>query len=57
MPSQEIAKSNAPICYDFVKGVCVRGANCRYSHDLRCIIHGGKKAASGTGNICYDFAK
>ena len=31
---------NSPICYDFVKKQCVRGPECRYSHDLDSIIHG-----------------
>ncbi len=32
-----LAPRQAAICYDFVKGVCQRGAECKYSHDLSLI--------------------
>ena len=56
----------APICYDFVKGLCSRGPDCRYSHDLNSIIHiargigGGGPAGNcggGTPDVCRDFTR
>ena len=38
--SQHPRNRNSPICYDFVKKQCIRGPECRYSHDLDSIIHG-----------------
>ncbi len=51
-------KTNA-ICYDFVKGVCQRGSECRYSHDLSLIARtarGGQQAQK-SGEICYDYLR
>jgi hypothetical protein len=61
------------ICYDFVKGVCSRGAECRYSHDLSLIARtargggggggggAGGAAAAGSGvqatDVCYDYLR
>ncbi|MEW5304896.1 MAG: hypothetical protein WDW36_007473 [Sanguina aurantia] len=47
------------ICYDFVKGVCQRGGECRYSHDLTLIARtarGGAGAAK-VGEVCYDHLR
>jgi hypothetical protein len=52
------------ICYDFVKGVCSRGVECRYSHDLSLIARtarGGAGAGGGAGgqptDVCYDYLR
>ncbi|KAK9787369.1 hypothetical protein WJX73_004032 [Symbiochloris irregularis] len=37
--SQNSRTRNSPICYDFVKKQCTRGAECRYSHDLESIVN------------------
>ncbi|EFJ52378.1 hypothetical protein VOLCADRAFT_86752, partial [Volvox carteri f. nagariensis] len=52
------AKPNA-ICYDFVKGVCQRGAECRYSHDLSLIARmaRGGSAQPKAGEVCYDYLR
>eukprot|EP00955_Chlamydomonas_euryale_P051387 354859-Chlamydomonas_euryale.AAC.9 len=51
-------RTNA-ICYDFVKGVCQRGSECRYSHDLSLIARtargGGNHLRSG--EVCYDYLR
>lgn len=39
------------VCYDFVKGVCVR-RNCKYSHDVKTILQQNKGVDMG---VCYDF--
>ena len=51
----KLGKRNAPICYDFVKGVCKR-EDCRYSHDLSSIIF-GTKGTKDDPNICYDHTR
>ncbi|KAJ9524926.1 hypothetical protein QJQ45_005901 [Haematococcus lacustris] len=46
-------------CYDFVKGVCQRGDECRYSHDLRLIAstaRGGTQSQK-SGELCYDYLR
>jgi hypothetical protein len=59
-PPQRRATS---ICYDFVKGVCHRGAECRYSHDLSLIARTARGGAAGAGgaqqptDVCYDFLR
>lgn len=51
------------ICYDFVKGVCTRGSECRYSHDLTLIARMARGAAGGEAdqgqqaNVCYDYLR
>ena len=54
-------KRGAPICYDFVKGMCTRGTECRYSHDIASVIHSTKTrpiADSSTADEpCFDFLR
>lgn len=50
-------KRGAPICYDFVKGMCSRGAECRYSHDIGSVIHGSKGRVVAAGEPCFDFLR
>ena len=48
------------ICYDFVKGVCQRGNDCRYSHDLSLIARtarGGGAPSLRSGEVCYDYLR
>jgi hypothetical protein len=53
------------ICYDFVKGVCSRGPDCRYSHDLTLIARmartsngaAGGPDADGGADVCFDFLR
>ena len=46
------------ICYDFVKGVCQRGAECRYSHDLSLIARTARSNPAGRpSDVCYDFLR
>lgn len=46
------------ICYDFVKGVCSRGAECKYSHDLSLIARTARNTTSGrAAEVCYDFLR
>lgn len=47
------------ICYDFVKGVCQRGNDCRYSHDLSLIARTARGNNSGgrASEVCYDFLR
>ncbi|KIZ01761.1 putative zinc finger protein [Monoraphidium neglectum] len=53
----------ASICYDFVKGLCQRGAECRYSHDITLIVRtarGGLGPGAGPPpamDVCYDFLR
>ncbi len=54
---KQAGKRTAPICYDFVKGLCTRGAECRYSHDLNSIIHSARGGAGATTDVCYDFTR
>lgn len=54
---KQAGKRTAPICYDFVKGLCTRGAECRYSHDLNSIIHSARGSAGSTTDVCYDFTR
>lgn len=51
-------KPNA-ICYDFVKGVCQRGAECRYSHDLSLIARmaRGGNTQQKAAEVCYDYLR
>lgn len=51
-------RTNA-ICYDFVKGVCQRGSECRYSHDLSLIARTARGGANNTrtGEVCYDYLR
>ena len=58
--TQSKGRRNAPICYDFVKGMCQRGPECRYSHDLASIIHTTrppKDHLEPLSEVCYDFVK
>ena len=41
------------ICFDFTKGVCSRGASCKYSHSVEHII----AVNSEEKGICFDFLK
>lgn len=56
-----VAGKPSAICYDFVKGVCQRASECRYSHDLSLIARmarGGPAAATPkTAEICYDYLR
>lgn len=51
------------ICYDFVKGVCSRGSECRYSHDLTLIARMARGSSSGEldgpghNDVCFDFLR
>jgi hypothetical protein len=53
------------ICYDFVKGVCTRGAECRYSHDLTLIARMARTSNGGAADmdqgqqadVCFDFLR
>jgi hypothetical protein len=55
------------ICYDFVKGVCTRGAECRYSHDLTLIARMARTSSGGAADmehgqgqqtdVCFDFLR
>jgi hypothetical protein len=46
------------ICYDFVKGVCQRGSECRYSHDLSLIARTARNNPTGRpSDVCYDFLR
>lgn len=51
-------RTNA-ICYDFVKGVCQRGSECRYSHDLSLIARTARGGVSHvrSGEVCYDYLR
>jgi Torus domain/Zinc finger C-x8-C-x5-C-x3-H type (and similar) len=50
-------RTNA-ICYDFVKGVCQRGTECRYSHDLTLIARTARSnAAARSTEVCYDYLR
>jgi hypothetical protein len=47
------------ICYDFVKGTCARGVDCRYSHDLGLIARStrtgaGQSPLAGMENPFFD---
>lgn len=50
-------KRGAPICYDFVKGSCTRGAECRYSHDISSVINSSKARPVGPAEPCFDFLR
>ena len=56
---QRGSRRNAPICYDFVKGVCARGPDCRYSHDINSIINDTRHAAPNAhaAQLCHDYSK
>lgn len=51
------------ICYDFVKGVCTRGSECRYSHDLTLIARMARGSSGGDtdqgqqADVCFDFLR
>lgn len=60
-PAPGKARSGS-ICYDFVKGVCSRGAECRYSHDLSLIARmargSGEEADQGQpADVCFDYLR
>lgn len=54
---------SASICYDFVKGVCTRGSECRYSHDLTLIArmargNSGVQVDQGQqADVCFDYIR
>ncbi|KAF5836836.1 hypothetical protein DUNSADRAFT_5327 [Dunaliella salina] len=52
-------KTNKAICFDFVKGVCERGPDCRYSHDLSLIARTGRGGPQNqkTQEVCHDFLR
>eukprot|EP00201_Polytomella_parva_P021419 CAMPEP_0175040030 /NCGR_PEP_ID=MMETSP0052_2-20121109/997_1 /TAXON_ID=51329 ORGANISM="Polytomella parva, Strain SAG 63-3" /NCGR_SAMPLE_ID=MMETSP0052_2 /ASSEMBLY_ACC=CAM_ASM_000194 /LENGTH=1419 /DNA_ID=CAMNT_0016302117 /DNA_START=59 /DNA_END=4315 /DNA_ORIENTATION=- len=57
------SKPNA-ICYDFVKGLCQRGGECKYSHDLSLVMKMVRGAGAGPNpqadsktEMCYDFLR
>ncbi len=54
---KQAARRAAPICYDFVKGLCTRGGDCRYSHDLDSIIHSARGGPGAPPDVCYDFLR
>lgn len=47
----------APICYDFVKNQCMRGENCRYSHDYTSILLGHRRPGKNPNVLCVDFTR
>lgn len=51
------ARVHAPICYDFVKGQCTRGTQCRYSHDYLSILLGPRPVGKNPHVMCVDFAR
>ncbi len=57
MPGAASAKSRVTtsICYDFVKGQCSRGVQCRYSHDLGMIakVHISGPVAASRSQDCH----
>ena len=50
-------KRGAPICYDFVKGMCSRGVECRYSHDITSVMNSSKARPAGPMEPCFDFLR
>lgn len=50
-------KRGAPICYDFVKGMCSRGDECRYSHDITSVMNSSKARPAGPVEPCFDFLR
>ena len=56
---QRGSRRNAPICYDFVKGVCARGPECRYSHDINSIINDTRHTSqsNNAAQLCHDYSK
>ncbi|KAK9813147.1 hypothetical protein WJX72_009862 [[Myrmecia] bisecta] len=50
---QDRADPKKQICFDFTKGVCTRGANCKYSHDIALIV----SVNSQERGICFDFLR
>lgn len=44
---------DAQICFDFTKGACGRGENCRFSHDIATIVN----VNSQERGICFDFVR
>jgi hypothetical protein len=72
IPSLQVYNGAAPaapnksrsgsICYDFVKGVCTRGSECRYSHDLTLIARmargsGDDSDAGQQADVCFDYLR
>lgn len=54
---QQRGRTNS-ICYDFVKGLCQRGSECRYSHDLSLIARTARNGnAQRSTEVCYDFLR
>uniref|UniRef100_A0A1D1ZU30 C3H1-type domain-containing protein n=1 Tax=Auxenochlorella protothecoides TaxID=3075 RepID=A0A1D1ZU30_AUXPR len=51
--SAEAQELKRQICFDFTKGMCTRGAACKYSHSVDHII----AVNSEEKGICFDFLK
>eukprot|EP00884_Botryococcus_braunii_P007633 jgi/Botrbrau1/16871/Bobra.150_2s0090.1 len=51
--SNERVDPKTQICFDFTKGVCARGASCKYSHDLDLIV----RVNSQERGVCFDFLR
>lgn len=49
-----MAMIKTQICYDFTKGMCVRGSQCRYSHDIEHIAKVNQNTNRG---ICFEHLK
>ena len=43
------------ICFDFTRGQCNRGDNCRFSHDLP--PNGQIPPRPKTAGVCFDYTK
>jgi hypothetical protein len=61
-PAAPNKSRSGSICYDFVKGVCTRGSECRYSHDLTLIARmargsGDDSDAGQQADVCFDYLR
>ena len=46
-------EAKAQICFDFTKGLCGRGATCKYSHDVATIV----RVNSSERGVCFDHLR
>lgn len=62
-PAAPNKNRSGSICYDFVKGVCTRGSECRYSHDLTLIARMARGSSGEDSNpgqqadVCFDYLR